>query len=31
VLAKSASGEPATMLSSRDHVKYIMPSFLRWL
>ncbi|KAH9005635.1 subtilisin-like protein [Lactarius hatsudake] len=28
---KSASGEPATMLSSREKVNYITPSFLRWL
>jgi len=30
-LVKSASGEPATMLSSRYGVNYVTPSFLRWL
>ncbi|KAH8997714.1 subtilisin-like protein [Lactarius hatsudake] len=30
-LEKSASGEPATMLSSRAKVNYVAPSFLRWL
>ncbi|KAH9164898.1 subtilisin-like protein [Lactarius sanguifluus] len=30
-LVKSASGEPTTMLSSRAKVKYVTPSFLRWL
>ncbi|KAH9060328.1 subtilisin-like protein [Lactarius deliciosus] len=30
-LVKSASGEPATMLSSRAKVKYVTPPFLRWL
>ncbi|KAH9160219.1 subtilisin-like protein [Lactarius sanguifluus] len=28
---KSASGEPATMLSSRKQVDYVTPPFLRWL
>ncbi|KAH9179029.1 subtilisin-like protein [Lactarius sanguifluus] len=28
---KLTSGEPATMLSSRANVKYVTPSFLRWL
>ncbi|KAH9005248.1 subtilisin-like protein [Lactarius hatsudake] len=28
---KSASGEPATMLSSRAKVGYVTPPFLRWL
>ncbi|KAH9021333.1 subtilisin-like protein [Lactarius pseudohatsudake] len=28
---KETSGEPATMLSSREKVNYITPSFLRWL
>ncbi|KAH9004795.1 subtilisin-like protein [Lactarius hatsudake] len=30
-LVKSASGEPATMLSSRAKVGYVTPPFLRWL
>ncbi|KAI9463216.1 subtilisin-like protein [Lactarius psammicola] len=30
-LVASASGEPTTMLLSRFSVKYIAPSFLRWL
>ncbi|KAH9164895.1 subtilisin-like protein [Lactarius sanguifluus] len=30
-LVKSASGEPATMLSSREEVNYVTPPFLRWL
>ncbi|KAH8985710.1 subtilisin-like protein [Lactarius akahatsu] len=30
-LAKSASGEPVTMLSGRAKVDYVTPSFLRWL
>ncbi|KAH9062380.1 subtilisin-like protein [Lactarius vividus] len=28
---KSASGEPATILSSREEVNYVTPPFLRWL
>ncbi|KAH8997709.1 subtilisin-like protein [Lactarius hatsudake] len=30
-LVKSASGEPATMLSSRTKVDFVTPPFLRWL
>ncbi|KAH8985670.1 subtilisin-like protein [Lactarius akahatsu] len=30
-LVKSASGEPATMFSSREEVDYVTPPFLRWL
>ncbi|KAH8985664.1 subtilisin-like protein [Lactarius akahatsu] len=30
-LVKSASGEPAMMLSSRAEVNYVTPPFLRWL
>ncbi|KAH9033516.1 subtilisin-like protein [Lactarius pseudohatsudake] len=30
-LVKLASGEPATMLSSRKQIDYVTPPFLRWL
>ncbi|KAH9162464.1 subtilisin-like protein [Lactarius sanguifluus] len=30
-LVKSASGEPATVLSGREEVNYVTPPFLRWL